>query len=421
MSSYLFALVDGGGTVPPETGAARRLVLRGHHVEVLAEDSMREEVQETGATFRRWTRAVNRPNRRPEHDPFRDWEIRSPLRLFSRMLDGVLAGPASGYAADLTATVRDRRPDLVVCSFFAIGAMIGAEAAGLPYDVLMPNIYGLPARGMPPLGLGVRPAAGPIAAIRDRVFSGLVKHQWNKGLDRINEVRRSYALTPLDDFWDQVRQANKVLVLTSRGFDFPAELPDSVRYVGPVLDDPVCALDLSWVPPAGEEPLVLVAMSSTFQNQRDVLQRCIDALGSLPCRGIVTTGHAIDPSELRPAANVAVLGSAPHSRVLVHASVVVTHGGHGTVVRALAAGVPMVVMPQGRDQADNAVRVESRGAGATLKAGATPVKIAGAIRRVLADPAYRAGAERLGAMIRADAAAGMLVSELEDPCGPSGR
>jgi UDP:flavonoid glycosyltransferase YjiC (YdhE family) len=264
VNSYLFALADGGGTVSPETGAARPLVQRGHRVEVLAEDPMREEVEATGATFRPWTSAVNRPDRRPEHDPFRDWEIRTPLQLFSRMLDGVLAGPAPGYAADLTETLRECRPDLVVCSFFAIGAMIGADAAGLPYDVLMPNIYGLPAPGMPPLGLGVRPAMSPIATTRDRVVSMLVTRQWNKGLDRLNNLRESYGLTPIGDFWDQVRQANKVLVLTSSTFDFPARLPASVRYVGPFLDDPAWAADHPWSPPPGDDPLVLVAMSSSY-------------------------------------------------------------------------------------------------------------------------------------------------------------
>jgi MGT family glycosyltransferase len=413
MNSYLFTLVDGGGTVPPETGAARRLVQRGHRVEVLAEDSMLEEVQATGATFRPWTRGFNRPDRRPEHDPFRDWEIRTPLQLFSRMLDGVLAGPAPGYAADVTDTLCDYRPDLVVCSFFALGAMVAAEAAGLPYYVLMPNIYGLPAPGMPPLGLGARPAADPVAKIRDRVVSTMVKRQWNKGLDQINALRKSHGLKPIADFWDQVRQANKVLVLTSRSFDFPAELPASVRYVGPVLDDPAWAVE-PWMPPSGADPLVLVAMSSTFQNQIGILQRCIDALALLPVRGVVTTGLAVDPTELRPAPNVTVIASAPHSEVLKHARVVLTHGGHGTVVRALAAGIPMVLIPQGRDQADTAARVASRGAGVTPKNGTAPKTIADAVTRVLAEPAYRHAAERLGACIRKDADSGALVTELED-------
>jgi UDP:flavonoid glycosyltransferase YjiC (YdhE family) len=385
VSSYLFALVDGGGTVPPELAAARRLVARGHRVQVLAEDSMRDEVLAVGASFRPWVRGFNRPDRGAAHDILRDWECRTPLQLVKRMLDTVLAGPAPGFAADARAAVDDDRPDTVVCSFFCVGAMVAAEAAGLPYVVLMANIYCLPARGL----------------------------QWNEGLDRINAVRNTYGLDPFDDFWDQIRRADKILVLTSPAFDFPAELPENVRYVGPVLDDPQWAVDAPWAPPPGDEPVVLVAMSSTPQDQVDCLQRVIDAISELAVRGIVTTGPAVDPKALRPSHNVTVVAAAPHSEVLHHASAVVTHGGHGTVIRSLAAGVPLVVMPQGRDQADNAMRVESRGAGVTIKSSASPATIGAAVKRVLEDRSFGETARRLGDAIRADAAPEMLIRELE--------
>jgi MGT family glycosyltransferase len=420
MSSYLFALVDGGGTVPPELGAVRRLVARGHRVDVLAEDSMLEEVAATGAAFRPWVRAVNRPNRQPEHDPFRDWECKNPLQLISRMLDGLLASPAPAYAADFTAVLDQYRPDLAVCSFFALGAMVAAEAAAVTYDVLMPNTYMLPAAGKPPFGLGAQPASGLMSRIRDGAVTTLVQRQWNRGLDRLNDLRTSYGREPIDDFWDQVRQANKVLVLTSRGFDFPGELPPTVRYVGAVLDDPAWAAGQPWKSPPGDGALVLVAMSSTFQDQADCLQRVIDGLAMLPVSGIVTTGQAIDPGALRPSHNVTVVGAAPHSEVLKHTRVVVTHGGHGTVVRALAAGVPMVIMPQGRDQADNAARVTARGAGVTLKSTAASEKVADAVRLVLDDPSFREAAEQLGQTIRTDAESGALVTELENLRSPAG-
>jgi UDP:flavonoid glycosyltransferase YjiC (YdhE family) len=133
----------------------------------------------------------------------------------------------------------------------------------------------------------------------------------------------------------------------------------------------------------------------------------------LPVRGLLTTGQAIDPSLLRPSGNITVAAAAPHSQVLKHATVVVTHGGHGTVVRAIAAGVPLVVMPQGRDQADNAARVVARNAGVTVRSDASPNEIAAAVRRVLDDSNYRDAAERLGRIIRDDATSGMLVAELE--------
>ena len=100
--------------------------------------------------------------------------------------------------------------------------------------------------------------------------------------------------------------------------------------------------------------------------------------------------------------------------MLEAAAAVVTHGGHGTVVRALAAGVPALVLPHGRDQADNAARLTSRGAGLKLKNGASPKAIASAVRRLLAEPKFRTDAERLGETIRRDAASGAAVAELED-------
>jgi MGT family glycosyltransferase len=411
--TYLFALVDGGGTVPPELGAVRRLVERGHDVTVVGEDSIVEDVRASGATFRPWVQAPNRPSRLPEHDPYKDWECKNPFELFSRLLDTQFVGPAPGYAADVTAAIADHRPDLVVCSFFAYGAMVAAEAAGIPFDILMPNAYLLPARGMPPLGLGVKPAAGPLGRGRDRLVTALVTRQWNKGLPRLNALRASLGLDPLDSFFEQAHRAHRQLVLTSPDFDFPAELPATARYVGAVLDDPAWATGIPWAPPVGDGPLVLVAMSSTFQDQGACLQRIVDALGMLPVRGIVTTGPALDPDALRAPANVTVVAAAPHSEVLRHTSAVVTHGGHGTVVRTLAADVPMVILHHGRDQADNATRVTTRGAGLAVKRTATPAVIAAAVQRLLDDPAFASGARQLGESIRRDAASGALVAELE--------
>src|SRR5262245_51170122 len=151
---YLFALVDAGGNVPPELGAVRRLVERGHAVTVLAEDSVASDVHATGATLRRWVHAPNRPDRRPENDPARDWECKYPWQLVDRLIATMLVGPAPRYARDVDAVLGQVRPDLVVCSMFCMGGMAAAEGAGIPFDVLLPNIYLFPAPGMPPFGLG---------------------------------------------------------------------------------------------------------------------------------------------------------------------------------------------------------------------------------------------------------------------------
>jgi MGT family glycosyltransferase len=412
---YLCAVVDGGGNVPPELHAVRRLIERGHAVTVLADDSVASDVRSTGAEFRPWVRAPNRADRRPENDPARDWECTYPWQLVDRLVERLLVGPAAGYAADVTAAIDQCRPALVMCSMFCLGGMLAAEAAHVPYVVLFPNIYPLPARGMPPFGLGLRPARGPIGRFRDRVLNGCIERQWDsRGLADLNALRRRHGLAPLNHLLDQVRGARRQLVMTSPALDFPATLPAGARYVGPVLDDPVWSQTSTWAPPAGSNPLVLVAMSTTFQDQIAPLQRVIAALSTAPVRGVVTTGPAIDAAALNTVPNVTVLSHAPHREVLRHAAAVVTHGGHGTVVKALAAGVPMVLLPHGRDQGDTAVRLTARGAGIALRRTADPAAIAAAVRRVLEDPAYRAAAQQLGESVRRDADSAVLIRELED-------
>jgi MGT family glycosyltransferase len=230
----------------------------------------------------------------------------------------------------------------------------------------------------------------------------------------LNALRRRHGLSQVVHFLDQVHRARRQLILTSADFDFPGTLPAGARYVGPVLDDPAWAEVTRWTPPAGGDPLVLVAMSSTFQDQIGCLQRVVDALRTMPVRAVVTTGFAIDLAALQPSANVTVVPSAPHRQVLQHAALVVTHGGHGTVMKALAADLPMVLLPHGRDQADTAARVTARGAGVTLKRSAGSRAIADAVRRVLKNASYRAAARQLGESVRRDAESDTLVRELEE-------
>jgi UDP:flavonoid glycosyltransferase YjiC (YdhE family) len=99
--------------------------------------------------------------------------------------------------------------------------------------------------------------------------------------------------------------------------------------------------------------------------------------------------------------------------VLQHAALLVTHGGHGTVMKALAAGVPMLLLPHGRDQADTAVRVTARGAGIALRRAASAGAIADAARRVLHNGSYRVAARRLGDGVRRAAHGDALIRELE--------
>ncbi|WP_354495626.1 nucleotide disphospho-sugar-binding domain-containing protein [Mycetocola sp. 2940] len=403
---YLFALADAGGTVPPELGVARRLVRRGHRVTVLADTRLVDQVRAAGGDFLPWSA--------PPTAEFRDWELRTPMSLARGMANHMMVGPAPAQAEDTVAAIEALRPDLVLGSFATLGAMVAAEARSVPFDLLIANVYLIPAEGMPPFGTGMSPARGPIGRLRDRVIfaaSGRLFDRYT--LAGINALRAVYSLEPVETTWDQLKRARRHLILTSWSFDFPARIPDNARYVGPILDDPAWAANEAWTPPPGDQPLVLVAMSSTFQNHVACMQRIADALGTLPVRGLVTTGPAVRPDEIRAPANVTVTASAPHQAVLREAALVVTHGGHGSVIKALAAGLPLVILPHGRDQADNATRVTTRGAGITVSRRSKAAKIAAAVGEVLGDPAYRRAAESLGEVVARDANGQALLEELE--------
>ena len=128
---------------------------------------------------------------------------------------------------------------------------------------------------------------------------------------------------------------------------------------------------------------------------------------------VVDTGPAVDPGMIRAPQNVAVRRWARHADVLPHCSAVITHGGHGTVIKALAAGVPLVVAPLGRDQPDIAARVVHAGAGLRVRKNASTAALQAAIGRVLDDECYRAGARRMAAVLAAERDDGLAVDELE--------
>src|SRR5213079_2779040 len=100
-------------------------------------------------------------------------------------------------------------------------------------------------------------------------------------------------------------------------------------------------------------------------------------------------GPAIDRSQMRLPANARAVSFVPHRAVLPQASLVVTHAGWQTVNAALADGVPLVCIPDGRDQPDNAARVVAAGAGVRVRRSAGPATLRRAIERALADDSLK--------------------------------
>jgi UDP:flavonoid glycosyltransferase YjiC (YdhE family) len=154
-------------------------------------------------------------------------------------------------------------------------------------------------------------------------------------------------------------------------------------------------------------------MSSTFQNQAPTIQALLDAAAELPVRVLVTLGPGLADATFATPANAVVVASAPHDRVMAEAALVVTHCGHGTVMRALANGCPLLCLPMGRDQNDNAARVAARGAGIRLTRDADVSALRAALVKLLEDPSYARSAKTLGRAIAEAEPQDALVDALE--------
>jgi len=413
MARYLFTTWEGGGHVQPMLSVARDLAARGHAVLTLSDPCNAPDAAALGVPFRAWTTAPFQTGKTRDDDRLKDHEADNPLAVIHRLLERVMAGPALTYANDTLAAIDAFGPDVVVSQELLLGSMAAAEARGLPLALLAANIWSLPTMpGAPPFGAGMLPATSDEERAMHAMVGQMGRSFFQAGLPDLNAARAALGLPPLGDLFEQLNVARAILLATSKAFDFaPEALPAPFVHVGPYLADP------AWVEPfptpSGDAPLVVVSFSSLYQAQEPVLRAILAALGRLPVRGVVTTGPTIDPAEFAAPDNVAVVRSASHGDLLKGAALFVTHAGHGSTLRPLMAGVPLLCLPMGRDQHDNAARVAHRGAGLTLPADAGPDQIAAAVRRLLDEPAFKAAAETLGAAIRADEAARDAAAALE--------
>jgi UDP:flavonoid glycosyltransferase YjiC (YdhE family) len=127
-----------------------------------------------------------------------------------------------------------------------------------------------------------------------------------------------------------------------------------------------------------------------FQGQESTLRNICAAMSALPIEVLVTTGRGIAPDALPVSGNVDVRSFVPHDAVLPSVDLVVTHAGLGTLMYSAGSGKPILCLPNGRDQNDNAARMEALGLGCTLSPDAPPAAIASAVMNMLGDAAVRA-------------------------------
>jgi len=401
--NFLIASWGGPGHLGPTLTAARQLRAKGHGVRFIARADARGPVEAAGFPFAIW-------QREPRISPMAQGS--DPLR---NAYDNLLFGPAAARGADTLDEIRRTPTDALLTDTALFGSVLAAEAARIPCALLSPTISLRPLPGVPPIGSGLPAPCTPAERIEVEAAISRFIGVMNEWLPMLNEARTSLKLAPCDHVLELFDRPARFLIAMSAAFDFPADrLPGNVRYIGPLLDTSDWSEPWSFpLPQSSDRPRALVSFSTTSQGQADVLQRVVNAFGRINMDAVATLGPAMQGACLHAPANVILLPSAPHDAVMKEVSLVVTHGGHGTVSRALLHGLPLLVMPMGRDQGDVAARVEACGAGLSLAATAAESEVAAALNRLLEGSRFRAAARRLSRISAAEINRGSLVSELE--------
>jgi UDP:flavonoid glycosyltransferase YjiC (YdhE family) len=283
------------GNAPPQLSVTRRLVEDGHEVRVLAHEAFRARVEATGAAFSPFRSVYpDMDPSRPDTDPLRDWEVRSPVTAGLRLRDRFYVDPIPGTVEESAAAIDAFAPHVVVFDFMLLGAGIAADAAGVPAVALVHCPYLLPTPGVPPFGLGLRWPSTSIGRALHAVLRRTGARAWRPVTAAINAERVARGLAPVDDWLDQLRGAARVLVCTASELDFAARvpLPDSVRYVGPAFEP---SEDV-WTSPWAEDddrPLVVASLSTSYMRQEDLARRVLEAVADLPVRALFTAGPAL--------------------------------------------------------------------------------------------------------------------------------
>jgi UDP-glucoronosyl and UDP-glucosyl transferase len=283
-----------------------------------------------------------------ELDFFPTGAERPPRRIPMRELDpereqrefraGFAGRLARERADEVRALCLEWRPDVVICDETDLGAMLVAEGLGLPYASVFTTA------------------------------PGFIPHELRAAL------RAHLVLSPF---------------------------PSSLRDPGPA---DCFRTTVGAVERAAGPPTVYFTLGTVFNLESgDLFARVLAGLRELDVDVVATVGRQIDPAELGPQPpRVHVERYLPHSDVLPRCDAVVSHGGSGTVLGALAHGLPSVLLPMGADQPWNAARCEELGVAVVLDAmQATPADVRKAVSTVLDDPSYRAAAERVRDEIRA--------------------
>ena len=413
MTRYLVYTSPARGHLYPIVPTLEELRRRGHEVVVRTLPSEVELLRNLGFE----AEAIDPAIEREEHA---DWRARTPIGALRENLH-VFFERARHDGPDLRRAIEEERPDALLVDVNAWGAMAVAESSGMPWATWSPYFLPIPSRDAPPFGLGLPPSRGAPGRLRDRLLSPVLFGIYNRQAPELDAVRAQLGAPPVQRIERAMVRAPLMLYMTAEPFEYPrSDWPPSVRMVGPGIWDPP-AKTPAWLEEV-KRPLVLVTCSTEFQNDGKLAQAALEALAGEDASVIVTTA-GVDPSSFTPPPNARVERFVPHRPVLERAACVVCHGGMGITQKALAAGVPVCVVPFGRDQFDVARHVEVADSGTRLPASRLrPDRLRSKVREAMGK---KDGAERIASAFASAggprAATDALAKLLNDPADKSSR
>jgi UDP:flavonoid glycosyltransferase YjiC (YdhE family) len=353
----------------PFFALGRGLVGRGHHVRYAGPSYLRERVEECGMQFFPARPEISPELVRSKPESFNHWrhDLGGPeapadswngTRLFERLefKDCVHDVAQATCGADL-----------LVCSrLLPVGRMV-SDLTGTPWVTacVLPWLY-------PSVGTA---AASGIEARRAKEKTAPMTREFR---DRVHQLRRTLGLSIIEpEQEEQLFESERVLLATSRLFGEPAARPgQTLVQTGFWLHHPPAwahqktpaELDRLWK--GGQRPLVLAFSSQPVDNPRRLLNTHLEAACLLDTPILVQSGWAKLESDLLNVLSregkAFLIPEGPQEEMFAHASAVITHGGIGTVARALFCGAPLLVEPHGNDQFYNARQVVAMGAGAAM-------------------------------------------------------
>jgi MGT family glycosyltransferase len=365
MARYLAYTSPARGHLYPIVDTLVELRRRGHEVHVRTLASEIQVLRELGLHAEPISPEI-------EKVTLDTWKATSPQEGVAEALK-TFANRSIHEVPDIQAAVADVHPDSLIVDITTAGAAAAAEATGLPWAQTVPLFQWANFPGIDPAKLTLTPF-------------GLDP----SGVEIVNARRRELGLAPVEG--QAHFPAALYLYYTSPPLEPGTPLPPSFRMVGPGTWDPAAETP-AWYT-ALDDPVIVVSASSEFQGDDALVRATLEALAGDEVRVVVTTA-AHDPADFDPPANARVVRNLSHRPLLSRAACVVCQGGMGMAQKALAAGVPLCVVPFGRDQFDVAARVAAIGAGTTiLPWELTAASLGPAIREAMT---MKAGAEAVAA------------------------